>query len=423
MPRVSTRAALLALEQIGIKLGLDQIRTLVERLGRPDQAFPSIIVAGTNGKGSVTAMIERGLRAAGYRTGRFTSPHLVDLEERFAVNGSSIVADQLDDAAAHVLEVARTLPAPRTFFAATTAIALEVFRGAAVDVAILEVGLGGRLDATNVVDARNAVLTSIDFDHEQYLGHTLQAIAREKSGVIKPGAIVVLAKNPREVEDVVSDACRSVGASLVRAGEGVAADVQMDGGQAWLTLTTPVRAYRRLRVALAGRHQADNAMTAVRLLETLATTHTFNIGAEAIVTSVEDAVWPARLETIRVSSIDVLLDGAHNPAGARALATHVLDTYHEPLPMVIGAMRDKALDALLSALAPAASRFVFTAASTSRAAEPSELVHVAASVAPDVPAYVEPAPLRAVEIAAGFGRPVVVAGSLYLAGEVRAARS
>ena len=244
MPLPSSRASLLALEQVGIKLGLDQIRALVAQLGRPDRAFPSLIVAGTNGKGSVTAMIERGLRAAGYRTGRFTSPHLVDLEERFAVNGEPITADALDASADRILDAARHLPAPPSFFEATTALALDVFCDVKVDVAVLEVGLGGRLDATNVVEATAAVITSVDFDHEQYLGHTLEAIAREKAGVIKPGAIVVLATNPPVVEGVVVAACEDAGASLIRARDDVTADVRMVDGRAHLTLATPVRSVR-----------------------------------------------------------------------------------------------------------------------------------------------------------------------------------
>ena len=423
MPRPSSRASLLALEQVGIKLGLDQIRALVGQLGRPDRAFPSIIVAGTNGKGSVTAMIERGLRAAGYRTGRFTSPHLIDLEERFAVNGEPITADALDASADRILDAARHLPAPPSFFEATTALALNVFRDVKVDVAVLEVGLGGRLDATNVVEATAAVITSVDFDHEQYLGHTLEAIAREKAGVIKPGAIVVLAANPPVVEGVVMTACEDAGASLIRARDNVTADVRMVDGRAHLTLTTPVRSYGTLQLSLPGRHQAENAMTAIRLLEALGSSGRFEVPAAAVRAAVEDAEWPARLETITISSVAVLLDGAHNPAGARALADHVLETYRRRLPLVIGAMRDKSLDGLVSALAPAASHFILTAASTPRAAAPIELLDAAARIAPSIPAFIEPQPTRAVTMAAALGSPVVVAGSLYLAGELRAVRS
>jgi dihydrofolate synthase/folylpolyglutamate synthase len=280
------------------------------------------------------------------------------------------------------------------------------------------------LDATNVVEATAAVITAIDFDHEQYLGDTLEAIAREKAGVIKPGALVVLAANPPVVERVVTEACREAGASLVRSTDGVTAEVHMVDGRGHVTLTTPVRAYGVVRLALAGRHQAANATTAVRLLETLDSARGFTIGPEAVAAAIEDTTWPARLETIRVSAVDVLLDGAHNPAGARALARHVLETFGRRLPMVVGVMRDKALDALVSALASAASHFVFTApTTTTRAATPADLLDVAARVAPAVPAIGVPQPLDAVTLAADHGSPVVVAGSLYLAGEIRAART
>jgi dihydrofolate synthase/folylpolyglutamate synthase len=423
VPAPDVREALFALEQFGIKLGLEQIRRLVAELGHPDRAYHSIIVAGTNGKGSVSAMLERGLRAAGYRTGRFTSPHLAALEERFAVGGSPISAATLEDAADRVLRAARTLPFPPSFFEATTALALDVFEDAHVDVAVLEVGLGGRLDATNVVDAAEAVITAVDFDHEQYLGHSLTAIAGEKAAVIKPGAIAVLSRNPREVEEVVAAVCHAVDARLIRAIDGVQADVRMRDGHAHLTLATPVRSYGRLRLSLAGRHQVDNAVTAVRLLETLDQTGRFTVGGEAVRAAVEDAEWPARLESIRVGAVDVLLDGAHNPAGARALAGHVLDTFGRRLPMVVGVMRDKAIEGMLAALAPSASHFVFTTAASSRAAAPGDLETLAARIAPDVPARIEARPLDAVARAAAFGTPVVVAGSLYLAGEIRAARS
>ena len=423
MPLPSTRAALFALEHVGIKLGLDQIRALVTQLERPDRAYPSIIIAGTNGKGSVTAMIERGLRAAGYRTGRFTSPHLVNLEERFAVDGEPISAEALDAAAGRILKAATHLPAPPSFFEATTAMALDVFREAGVEYAVLEVGLGGRLDATNVVDSTAAVITSVDFDHEQYLGHTLEAIAREKAGVIKPGAVVVLSPNEPEVEHVVASSCRAVGASLIRAREGVVADVDMVKGRAHITVTTPLRSYPRIQLALCGRHQVDNAITAIRMLETLASDGPLTVGPNAVIAAIEDVVWPARLETLMVESVEVLLDGAHNPAGARALSSHVLETYHRRLPMVVGAMRDKSLDALVLALAAGASHFIFTSASTPRAATPEELSDAAARIAPDTPRLTEREPVRAVSMAAAFGSPVIVAGSLYLAGEVRARRS
>lgn len=415
-PNPDARAALFSLEQFGIKLGLEQIRALLRALDHPERAFPSIVVAGTNGKGSVTAMVERGLRAAGYRTGRYTSPHLVHIEERFAIDGAAITAPVFEAAAARVMAAATALPAPPSFFEATTALALDVFRAAQVDVAVLEVGLGGRLDATNAVDSKAVAITSVDFDHEQYLGHTLREIAGEKAGVIKTDSVVVLADNPAEVDAVVAARCVAVGAMLVHAMDGVSLSATMADGQARVSVQTPVRSYDAITLGLRGRHQVPNAVTALRLLETLTT---FDVGPRAIRTALEGVQWPARLELTRIEGTPVLIDGAHNPAGARALSAYLAETYGRPLPMVVGVMRDKHIEAMIAALAASASAFVFTAPTSARAASPSELMEIAQRISPKVPTSTCADPRAAIRSAAAGGTPVVVAGSLYLAGEVR----
>jgi dihydrofolate synthase/folylpolyglutamate synthase len=415
-----SRDYLFSLEQIGIKLGLDQIRALVRHLGQPDAQFPSIVIAGTNGKGSVTAMVELGLRAAGYRTGRYTSPHLVHVEERFAIDGQPIGSDLLDALAGRVRDAARHLPAPPSFFEATTAVALEAFRDARVDVAVLEVGLGGRLDATNVVHPVGVAITAIDFDHEPYLGHTIDAIAREKAGVIKSGAVTVLGDNPEAVRRIVRDACAAAGADFVFAPGRVDARLTMAEGRARLSLETPRDSYDEMALGLRGRHQVDNAVTAVRLLEELSARGRFVVPNAAIRTAVTGVEWPARLELLRWHDCEVLIDGAHNPAGARALASYVLETYGRRLPLVVGAMRDKPLAELLAALAPAASHLVCTAAATPRAASAAELAAVARALVPAVPVLDAAQPMDALSLAAALGAPVVVAGSLFLAGEIRA---
>jgi dihydrofolate synthase/folylpolyglutamate synthase len=414
------RAYLFSLEQIGIKLGLDQIHSLLAALGRPELAFPSIVVAGTNGKGSTAAMIERGLRAAGYRTARYTSPHLVAIEERFAIDGVAIDAATFDHAAERVRAVATGLAHPPSFFEATTALALDVFRSAAVDVAVLEVGLGGRLDATNAVPAVAAVITMVDYDHQQYLGHTLEAIAAEKAGVIKRGQLVVLGRNPAPVAAVVHATCASRDATLVRAWEEVGTTVEVTGGPTTITMTTPVRRYASLRLGLRGRHQIDNAVTAVRTLEVLDAAGTLRVPASAIRAAVEAVIWPGRLELVQAAGGPVLLDGAHNPAGATTLATYILDTYGHGLPIVLGVMADKDIDAIVRALAPAATRVVTTSASSPRAARAADVAAVVRRVAPHLPVTVAPTPADGVRQAREHGDPVVVAGSLYLVGEIRA---
>jgi dihydrofolate synthase/folylpolyglutamate synthase len=364
-------------------------------------------------------MVECGLRAAGYRTGRYTSPHLTHLEERFAIDGTPIAPALTDAIGARVERASRHLPVPPSFFEGTTALALDVFRHEAVDVAVLEVGLGGRLDATNAVDPVAVALTAIDFDHEEWLGSTLAAIAREKAGVIKPGVFAVLGANPPEVEAVVDTACRDAGVSLIRAAEVSTDEIVLEEGHARVTARTPLAEYRELRLALAGRHQVANAVVAIRLLEELAQRGLMAVPVAAIRAAVETVVWPGRLERLRGRDVDVLVDGAHNPAGARALARFIEEVFARPLPMVVGIMADKPIDDILRVLASAASHLACTAPATPRAASPKDLAAAARRLAPDRPVSSHDRPGEAVRAASAFGAPVVVAGSLYLAGEVR----
>jgi dihydrofolate synthase/folylpolyglutamate synthase len=410
---------LASLEQFGIKLGLDQIRGLLTALDHPDAAFRSVVVAGTNGKGSATAMIERALRAAGYRTGRYTSPHLVRLEERFVIDGQEAAPATVARATETIRAAAVALPFPPSFFEATTAMAFEIFRRADVDVAVLEVGLGGRLDATNVVTPVASVITAVDFDHEQYLGHTLEAIAAEKAGIIKAGRPVVLGRNPAAVVEVVRRRAVAVGAALIEAADDVQSDARVVDGLTTVTLHTPVAEYLDVRLALRGRHQIDNAVTAVRALETLRVEAGLTVSDEAIRTGLEAVSWPGRLELRTWRGADLLLDGAHNPAGARALAAYLRETYGRRVPMLVGIMADKAVEALLGALSDAASQWVFTAVDSPRAASPTDLLAAAARVAPDVPATASGHPMAALAALVPGPGPVVIAGSLYLCGEIR----
>ncbi len=416
---MTSREYLFSLEQFGIKLGLTQIRALLNALGEPERAYPSVLIAGTNGKGSVTAMVERALRAAGYCTGRYTSPHLVHIEERIAVDGAPIAQAAFDTLADAVRRAARVLPAPPSFFEATTALALAAFRQAQVDVAVLEVGLGGRLDATNVLSPMGVAITAIDLDHEMYLGATIEAIAREKAGVIKPQGLCVLARNGEHARTVVANACREVSAELVYAPDGVRAEASMIDGRTRLALSTPERGYGQIVLGLRGRHQIDNAVTAVRLLEKLPARAGLPIAPEAIVAGVRDVEWPGRLELRPRHGGHVLIDGAHNPAGARALAGYLKETYGRPLPVVLGVMRDKAIDRIVEALAECASIFVCTAPASPRAVTPAELETTVRRSAPAVPVCVVSSPPAAVDEALAHDTLVVVAGSLYLAGEIR----
>jgi dihydrofolate synthase/folylpolyglutamate synthase len=423
---MTARDYIFSLEQIGIKLGLEQIRRLLRGLDCPDLAFPSIIVGGTNGKGSVTAMIERGLREAGAVTGRYTSPHLTAIEERMAIGGVSIPPATFDRLAARVRHAAGALPAPPSFFEATTAIALEAFRDAAVDAAVLEVGLGGRLDATNAVTPVLAVITSVDLDHQQYLGNTLEAIAAEKAGIIKAGVPTVLARNPEQVLDVVRRTCAERESPLTYAPDGVETRAELRHGVTHLRLVTPVDRWEPITLGLRGRHQIDNAVTAVRALEAIDAAGLIKVPLSARRGALERVQWPGRLELRRWrggqdggGTAEVLVDGAHNPAGARALASYLSETYDRPLPIVFGAMQDKDVDGLVAALAPAASAFICVGVASPRSARPADLSAVVTRVAPGVDARTAATLSDALVTASRLGAPIVVAGSLYLAGEIR----
>jgi dihydrofolate synthase / folylpolyglutamate synthase len=377
-------------------------------------------------------MTASALVAGGRRTGLYTSPHLTDIRERFVIDGQPAAAAELGGAAEAVraaseeLVTTGVLPAPPTFFEATTAVAFELFKRAGVEVAVLEVGLGGRFDATNVVTPTVAAITSIDLDHTDLLGPTLEDIAREKAGIVKPGVPVVVGERKPGPRAVIEAAAAERGAPFVGAFDGVEVQSRLDAGHARLELQTPRRTYTNVRLALAGRHQIDNAIVATRLLETLSDAGVA-LAAEAIRAGLERAVWPARLESIDAGRIGragqtVLLDAAHNPAGARALASYLAEWHPGGVPIVFGVMRDKDVEGMVSALAPYASRFDVTRAQTPRAADPASLAEAVQRAAPGVPVDVHPNVRVAIEAAAdrGGSKTVVCAGSIFLVGEARA---
>lgn len=414
---------LYALETFGIKLGLENISRLCAALGHPEQAFASVHVAGTNGKGSVTAMVHAGLVAAGLHTARFISPHLVDLAERFVIGSQQVGAADLERAVNDVLDCADELkasgmlPVHPTFFEATTAVAFELFRRARVDIAVIEVGLGGRFDSTNVAPARIGAITSIGLDHQDLLGDTLEAIAFEKAGIIKPGMTVVTGDLPREARTVVAAVARDRQARLVEAASGARVDGEPREGRGVIRIETPDGRYGPLTLALRGEHQIHNALVAVRLLEAVRQTGV-RVPPDAIERGLTHVEWPGRLELIDVQGgPQVLLDAAHNVDGAAALAGY-LERWHPERPtLVIGVMRDKDVAGIIGALLPVVSSIVATAADTPRALPARDLA--ARITAAGAPVRVEPDPVTAVEDAMAAGQTVCVTGSIYLVGAVR----
>ncbi len=350
------------------KLGLERIRTVQAALGDPQNRLRILHVAGTNGKGSTCAMIESGLRAAGMRTGLFTSPHLAEPTERIRLDGRPISAGRFTDAFNRVHACVESLlqsgaiDLHTTYFETVTAMAFLVFAGERVDAVALEVGLGGRLDATNVAHPALCVVTPVDFDHEAFLGRSLESIAGEKAGILKPGVPAVFARQRPEAARVLDARAAELGIAVDRTAEWQIRDLELDARGSRFRLTGK----RELHIAcpLAGEHQVVNAVTAAVALAD------FGVPSPAIESGIAAAHWPGRLE--RVSSRpEIILDGAHNPAGARALAAYIQRFYSQRrVRLIFGAMRDKAIDEISGILFPLASEVIVTAPRQARAYRP-----------------------------------------------------
>ncbi|MGH9520183.1 MAG: bifunctional folylpolyglutamate synthase/dihydrofolate synthase [Terriglobales bacterium] len=390
----------------GRKFELGTITRVLAELGNPQRAWPSVHVAGTNGKGSTCALIESAARAAGLRTGLYTSPHLQRLTERIRIAGDEIspealaaVATTVRDAIERLL-AAGVFPHPPAFFEVVTAAGFVAFAQAGIELGVIEVGLGGRLDATNVLAPRVAIITAIGMDHELYLGSTLVAIAGEKAGIIKSGLdLAISAPQAPEVAEVLRTRARQVGVRLEEI-----SDAEIASAPATI---------------LRGAHQRMNAAVAARACAAL------GISGAAVRDGFASAFWPGRLERIATNP-DVYLDGAHNPLAARALAAYLdenCDSHPAPI-LIYGTMRDKAIEEICELLFPRAQAVVLTAPGQSRALAPEALARTAGAwarrfeIAADYPAALE----RALQLARASdpAAPVFVTGSLYLVGEARA---
>ncbi|HWS53997.1 MAG TPA: folylpolyglutamate synthase/dihydrofolate synthase family protein [Pyrinomonadaceae bacterium] len=413
-------------ETVAVKLGLDNVTRLLARLGHPERAFPSVQIAGTNGKGSTAAMLDAVCRAAGLRAGLYTSPHLISITERVRVGGRELSREAFARAATEVRaaaeEVRRESGALATFFEQVTAGALVAFREARVELAILETGMGGRLDATTAAGASLVAVTPVALDHQEYLGGTLAEIASEKAAVVRPGARAVVAPQEPEAERVVLARCRECGVEPRRATpDWLAVEGRCEGGRLRVRLRTGRDDYGGVCLALRGRHQLTNAAAAVALAEALAD-EGFPLTREAVVAGLERAEHPGRLELDERAAPPVLLDGAHNPAGARALRAYLDEFVAAPVTMVFGAMRDKALAEIAGLLFPAASDLILTEPRSPRAASIGELLRAVPTPTSSSTITLAPSSADALALArarAAAGGLVCVTGSLYLVGEVR----
>src|SRR5260370_1839174 len=378
-------------ETLTIKLGLKNTETLLDALGNPHRQFPAVQIAGTNGKGSVAVTLDSICRAAGIRTGLFTSPHLVSITERIAIDGKSISEYDFARLTSQVKTTAKalvkqgeleTLP---TFFEHVTAIALLAFCEAKVELAILETGLGGRLDSTTAAGADIVAITPIAMDHEEYLGHSLAKIAAEKAAIIRPDIPAIIGPQDKEALQVILRQCKAVGviprlvesadyAPLSTSGPGPIHDPPRVAlavtpvrsrfcsasadGHCVVTFGTAVDEYEDVRLGLRGRHQIANVATAIALAEALRE-RGFQITHEAIIHGVELARHPGRLE-IWPGQPPILFDGAHNPAATRALRDYLDEFVKQPITMIFAAMRDKALNEMPSILFPKADALILT---------------------------------------------------------------
>jgi dihydrofolate synthase/folylpolyglutamate synthase len=423
------RAYLRDLQRFGIKLGLDSMRTVLAAFGDPHRAYPSVHVAGTNGKGSVAAMLTEILAAGGLKAGLYTSPHLVRVEERIRVNGRLISSRDFCRLAGTVkacierLLARGELGAPPTFFEVLTLIAFLYFRERKVDLAVLEVGMGGRFDATNVVTPLVSVITSISRDHQEHLGPTLAAIAFEKAGIIKPGVPVVCGAEARDAVRVVRAQAAEKGAPLTMvfgrtrpltrektSGEKMAFHYESEG----MSL--------RLSPGLPGAHQGRNAAIAASAALVLGRAGR-SISRSAIVRGVARARWEGRLETVGRNP-RVLLDGAHNEGGAAALRAFLEELRPRRLVLVFTMMKDKAVGRVAGRLFPLADRIVLTTIPFARAAAPEEILRRTRPFRDRI--FVEPSLPKAIALAraeAGRRGTVVITGSLFLVGEVKRLRA
>jgi dihydrofolate synthase/folylpolyglutamate synthase len=409
------------------KFDLENITVLAERLGRPDRAYPSGHIAGTNGKGSTAAFLESILRHAGFRTGLNTSPHLEQINERIRVNGEEISDQAFAETFARIqglieeLLAAGKLRAHPTYFECVTAMAFEYFARERVEFGVFEVGLGGRLDATNILSPLVTIITRIDFDHENFLGHSLKEIASEKAGILKPRVPVVLAEQHPEAREAIVARATSLGCPVIEPAQifRVERESMQNGRVHTRVIEVESGTIFEIVPSLPGRFQFQNALnaaTAARLLHNRG----FQIPDDAITRGIANTVWPGRLEKLQ-SAPDIYLDGAHNPGAARELAHFFEQNFSgRKIWLIYAALRDKAVDEVAGLLFPRATEVIFTSPRTSRAVSATQLAEIAGhhaarfSVIPDAE--------RAFEHALAGAAPedaIFITGSLYLVGQLR----
>jgi len=407
-------AYLYNLEKFGIVFGLENIKWILNCIGNPHELLKTVHIGGTNGKGSVSAMLSHMLKAAGYRVGKYTSPHLVSFTERITVNEEEITEEEVGGLTSNIRQLLESVSPSRpfTFFDFTTALAFEYFRKEHVDIALIEVGLGGRLDSTNVVNPLISIITNVAFDHTDYLGDNLMDIAREKAGIVKKGVPVVTGAQGipvSVVEEQGKDSCSEVyilGRDFSFNKRGIQS-MSYEGFSLHCD---------DLYVNLKGDHQLANAAIALCASELLST-RGYCIDEHSIRMALSQVTWPGRIEVIREKPT-IILDGAHNVEGARALKSFLESQYPDKRRLLLfGAMKDKEYGKMLKELVPCAREIVLTATSNDRALSPDTMKKYApgAFIAGDIPSA-----LHKAKSMSGADDVIVITGSLYLVGECKA---
>lgn len=410
-------------EVLTMNYSLDAMSTLAEEIGHPQTRYPSVLIAGTNGKGSVAATLDTILRTRGLRTGLYTSPHLLRIQERIRIDGEEIPAADFGEYGTRVIEAGERIVArgarssPPTYFELVTAMAFLYFAERGVDFAVLEVGLGGRLDATNITQPECAVITSVSYDHQAWLGDTLEKIAHEKAGIIKPGTITVFGGEDEGARAVIRNRCAELNAPLIEAmTAGRLANVSRVDGYYSFDLTTPVDTYKSLRLNLRGRHQVRNAVVAVLAAEAL-TARGFDITKEHISNGIGRTQWRGRIDRAGGGST-LLLDGAHNVEAVAALKEFLAENYGgQRIVLIFGAMRDKDIRRIGEILFPAVTHVILTAVDNPRSETPAGIAERCRGIRDDW--SLAPTLSEARRLAESIPHDVIVAaGSFYLIGEI-----
>jgi dihydrofolate synthase/folylpolyglutamate synthase len=410
--------------KFGIKLGLERMNEILARLGHPERQFRAIHVAGTNGKGSTVAMFEAVLRAAGYKTGRFTSPHLVSYRERFVVDGVMITKDQLAAMITELQPVIATVTADGygapTEFEVGAALAFSYFARQQVAVAVIEVGMGGRFDATNVIEPALSVIAHIALDHQEYLGDTLEKIAFEKAGIIKPGVPVVIGVQEPEICAFLTQIADERGAAWAQAGDLGVTNLRIGESGTAFTVISPVFGELSVQLGLIGRHQVDNCRNVIAGAALLSR-QGLPVSREQLLSGLAQVVWPGRLERMAgVAQPKLFFDGTHNPDGIRALVDTLKTLFPgQKIDFLFGKLANRPSAEMAAIMAEVARRVITTTVPYGKTTTAEDLAAVFQNCG--VPAISEPDPAAALDLLLKTDNPIAVAtGSFYLTGFLRA---